>query len=54
MVDIASVMVRTELAQRVGFADRSHAADATFVEDILALPVPIKVGKIEKALTVHN
>ena len=55
MCDIGSVLVRTELAKKVGFADRSHDADATYLEDLLALPgVSLRIGKIEKTLMVHN
>lgn len=55
MVDIGAVIVRTELAKLVGFADKSFDGDATYVEDILSIKSrPIKVGKIEKTLTVHN
>jgi glycosyltransferase involved in cell wall biosynthesis len=55
MVDIAAVMVRTALARRVGFADRSHSGDASYVERILSLAdTRIRVGKVEKTLAVHN
>jgi hypothetical protein len=55
MVDIAAVAVRTALARRVGFTDRSHSADATYVEQVLSLAdAPIRVGKVEKTLAVHN
>ncbi len=55
VVDIAAVMVRTALARRVGFADRSQNGDATYVEQLLALgDAPIRVGKVEKVLAVHN
>jgi glycosyltransferase involved in cell wall biosynthesis len=55
MCDIGSIIVRTELAKKAGFVDRSHDADATYLEDVLALPVrPLRVGKIEKTLMVHN
>lgn len=55
MIDIAAVMVRTALAKRVGFTDRSHSADATYVEQLLSLPdTPLTVMKVEKTLAVHN
>jgi hypothetical protein len=55
MVDIAAIIVRTSFAQRVGFHDRSHSGDASYVDRLLRLPEPaIKVGKVEKTLAVHN
>ena len=55
MIDIAAVMVRTVLAKRVGFVDRSHSGDASYVEQILALDdTRIRIGKVEKTLVVHN
>lgn len=55
MVDIAAVMVRTALARRVGFPDRSHSGDASYVERLLSLSdTRIRIGKVEKTLAVHN
>ncbi len=55
VVDIAAVMVRTASAKRVGWTDRSHAGDAAYVEQLLALAdAPIRIGKVEKTLAVHN
>jgi glycosyltransferase involved in cell wall biosynthesis len=55
MVDIGAFVVRTELARRAGFPDKTHNGDATYLEALLALPgEPLRVGKIEKTLTVHN
>lgn len=55
MVDIAAILVRTELAQQVGFADKSYDGDASYVEDILSIKGRrLTIGKIEKTLTVHN
>lgn len=55
MIDIAAVMVRTALARRVGFTDRSHSADAVWVERLLGLgDAPLRIVKVEKTLAVHN
>lgn len=55
MVDIASILVKTELAKIVGFADKSYDGDASYVEDVLSIrDRSIRLGKIEKTLTVHN
>lgn len=55
MVDIGCFIVRTELARRVGFRDKSFVGDGTFVEDILeACGDSIRVGKLDKVLFVHN
>lgn len=55
MVDIGSFLVRTELAQRVGFVDKSHDGDARYVEDLLTVTDRgLRIGKICKTLMVHN
>jgi hypothetical protein len=39
----------------VGFVDKLPDADATYLEDVLALPgTSLKVGKIERTRMVHN
>ena len=55
MVDIAGFLVRTSLAKRVGFKDKSHSGDANYIDQVLRLPgAAIRVGKVEKTLAVHN
>lgn len=55
MVDIGCFIVRTAMAQQVGFRDKSHAGDGTFVEDLMSKFYGIiKVGKLNKVLFVHN
>lgn len=55
MVDIGCFIVRTKLAKRVGFRDKSFIGDGTFVEDIIAaVGDSIKIGKLNKILFVHN
>lgn len=55
VVDIAAVMVRSDLARQVGFVDHSHNGDATYVEHLLAHgKSKMRVGKVEKVLAVHN
>ena len=54
-VDIGCFIVRTELAKKVGFRDKSFIGDGTFVEDIIeAAGDSIKIGKLNKVLFVHN
>lgn len=55
MVDIGCFIVRTALAQEVGFRDKSHAGDGTFVEDLISrFGGSIRIGKLNKVLFVHN
>jgi hypothetical protein len=55
MIDIGCFIVRTELAKKAGFRDKSFTGDGTFVEDIISISdKPIRVGKLEKILFVHN
>jgi hypothetical protein len=53
-VDIGCFIVKTELAKAVGFRDKSFAGDGTFVDDIMSSDPPVKWGKIDKILFVHN
>jgi len=55
MIDIGCFIVRTELAKRVGFKDKSFIGDGTFVEDLIAgAGDSMKIGKLRKVLFVHN
>lgn len=54
-VDIGCFIVRTEIAKRVGFRDKSFFGDGTFVEDMLAeFGGGLRIGKLNKVLFVHN
>tara|TARA_B110000483_G_C18050669_1_gene486380 strand:+ start:353 stop:1015 length:663 start_codon:yes stop_codon:yes gene_type:complete len=57
-IDIGAVIVNTELAQKVGFVDKSFAGDATYFEDILKQKnkegLKLNVVKIPRVLLVHN
>ena len=53
-VDIGCFIVRTAIAKQVGFRDKSHDGDATFVEDLPVAKPDIKIGKVDKVLFVHN
>lgn len=53
-IDIGCFMVRTEIAKRVGFRDRTHDGDATYFEDLAATGVLKHFQKVEQALLVHN
>lgn len=53
-IDIGAMLVRTSIAKRVGFRDKSHDGDAAYLQDMLELDQPIRMGKIEKTLMIHN
>jgi hypothetical protein len=53
-VDIGCFIVKTKLAKAVGFRDKSFGGDGTFVDDIMGSGRPVKWGKIDKILLVHN
>lgn len=57
-IDIGAAIVNTELAQKVGFVDKSFAADATYFENILKKKneegSKLNVIKIPRVLLVHN
>lgn len=53
-IDIGAIVVRTELAKKVGWQDKSFAGDGTYCEELLQSKKDIKVRKIRKTLFVHN
>jgi GT2 family glycosyltransferase len=53
-IDIGCFAVKTEIAKRVGFRDKTHDGDATYLEDLLATGAIERCRKIEQALFVHN
>lgn len=56
-VDVSSAIVKTELAKKAGFRDKTHDGDATYFEDIMALSgsdQPLNVLKVPNILFVHN
>ena len=57
-IDVGAFLVRTAIAMKAGFRDRTFVADATYFEDIVRAGteagVGLTVGKIEKTLMVHN
>jgi hypothetical protein len=52
--DIGSVVIRTTLARAAGFRDKTFAGDGTFIEDVLRSAPRDRVGKLDRALFVHN
>jgi hypothetical protein len=53
-IDVSSAIVRTKMAKKVGFQDKSHDGDATYFEDILRSHEGISVLKLPQILFVHN
>ena len=54
-IDMGAFIVRADLAQSAGFADKSYAADGVFVERIMRSGVrPVRWGKVDDVLFVHN
>jgi hypothetical protein len=54
-VDVGSFIAKTRLAQNAGFRDLTHDGDATYFEDMLSLAgKPLRIGKIQKTLMMHN
>ena len=53
-VDIGCFIVKTEIAKRVGFRDKSHNGDATYFEDLVTTGGVKHLRKIDQALFVHN
>ena len=55
MIDIGCFIVRTALAKQVGFRDKTHNGDGTYVEDIVSrFGQTMRIGKLNKVLFVHN
>lgn len=53
-IDVSAAIVRTDLAKRVGFRDRTYAGDATYFEDILLSCPDLLPVKLPHILFVHN
>lgn len=54
-IDMGAFIVRTSIAQSVGFGDKSFAADGVFVDKIMASrDGGIRWGKLDQILFVHN
>ncbi len=55
-IDMGSAIVRTRLARKAGFRDKSHDGDATYFEDVLRARAPkeLQVCKLPRVLLVHN
>ena len=53
-IDIGCFIVRSEIAKKVGFPDKSFDGDATFFEMCLKSKKFTVIGKIKKVLFVHN
>ena len=51
-IDIGAFVFRAEIGKKVGFIDKSFAADGIFFESMLEVGANLK--KIEKTLFVHN
>lgn len=52
-IDIANFIVRADWAREIGFKDKSHMGDGAFVEELFRT-YPVRSGKVEAALVVHN
>jgi hypothetical protein len=53
-IDVGSFIVRSSIAESVGFRNRHHDADWDYVSDILKNFPSLKIVKIPKVLFVHN
>jgi GT2 family glycosyltransferase len=53
-IDIGCFIVKTHIAKRVGFRDKTHDGDATYFEDLVATGEVRNVQKVAQALLVHN
>jgi glycosyltransferase involved in cell wall biosynthesis len=53
-IDVSSAIVKKNLAEKVGFRDKSFDGDATYFEDILRQKTNIGLAKIPQVLLVHN
>jgi len=54
-IDVSSAIVKKELAEQVGFRDKTFAGDATYFEDIYKIKKKdTKIAKIGRILLVHN
>ena len=55
-IDISAAIVKSSLAEKVGFRDKTHDGDASYFEDIIRLKFPsqLSVVKIPRVLFVHN
>jgi GT2 family glycosyltransferase len=53
-IDVGSMIVRTELAKKIGWKDKSFSGDGTYCEGIMSSIPNIRIAKIRKILFVHN
>jgi glycosyltransferase involved in cell wall biosynthesis len=53
-IDVSSAIVKKNLAEKVGFRDKTFDGDATYFEDILRQRTNIILAKIPQVLFVHN
>ena len=55
-IDISSAIVKANLAEKVGFRDKTHDGDASYFEDIIKLKFSdgLSFVKIPRVLFVHN
>jgi len=55
-IDVSAAIVKSDLAKKAGFRDKTHDGDATYFEDIQKIKSPGKllVEKVPKILLVHN
>jgi hypothetical protein len=54
-MDMGAALVRRVLAQKAGFHDKSHDADATYFENVMSIKgQQTAVCKINRVLLVHN
>lgn len=55
-IDMSAAIVKSDLAKKVGFRDKTFAGDATYFEDLISakLPESLQYAKIHRVLFVHN
>lgn len=53
-IDCGCVMVRTEIAQEIGWKHRKHIADWLFMDELIKRKGKRTVTKVQKILFVHN
>lgn len=55
-IDISAAIVKSSLAEKTGFRDKTHDGDASYFEDLIRLKFPESLStiKIHRVLFVHN
>lgn len=53
-IDMGAAIVRSDLAKRAGFTDKTHDGDQTYFRKIAQLKPDLVVAKVPRVLFVHN